>query len=125
MDYSDKNTKESFGENFEEGSEHVLTKNLSVKSSSTSEKASFNDRVLSTDSRSVNGKSVPSVSESICPSSLSADESGGKTGCELVNVIIDESFAQNAVPKKQKRKVCQVLEFIKYKLKVRHTMICA
>lgn len=107
MDYSDKNTKESFGENFEERSEHVLTENISVKSSSTSEKASFNDRVLSTDSRSVNGKSIPSVSESICPSSLSANESGGKTGCEqIVNVIIDESFAQNAVPKKQKRKVC-------------------
>lgn len=108
MDYSDGNTKESFGENFEQRSEHVVTDNLSVKSSSTSEKASFNDRLLSTDSRSDNGKSVPSVSESICPSSLSAEESGVKTGCELVDVIIDESFAQNASPKKQKKKVCSL-----------------
>lgn len=105
MEDSGENTKESFEENFEERSENVSTDNLFVESPSTSEKASLNDSVQSTDGRSVNGESIPSVSASICSSSLSADESGVKTGCEFVDVIIDESFVQNAAPKKQKKKV--------------------
>ena len=105
MEDSGGNTIESFEENFEETSEDVLTDNLSVNSLRPSGKASFNDSLKAMDSRSVNGKSALSVSGSICSSALSADESGGKTGCELVDVIIDESFVQNSAPKKQKKKV--------------------
>lgn len=97
--------KETFEENFEERSEDIRKDNLSEGFSRTSDKASLNDSVQPEDSRSANGKSAPSVSASVCSSSLSAEESGVKTGCELHDVVIDESFTQNAVPKKQKKKV--------------------
>lgn len=97
--------KETFEENFEERSEDIRKDNLSEGFSRTSDKASLNDSVQPEDSRSANGKSAPSVSASVCSSSLSAEESGVKTGCELHDVVIDESFTQNAAPKKQKKKV--------------------
>lgn len=97
--------KETFEENFEERSEYIRKDNLSEGFSRTSDKASLNDSVQPEDSRSANGKSAPSVSASVCSSSLSAEESGVKTGCELHDVVIDESFTQNAAPKKQKKKV--------------------
>lgn len=97
--------KETFEENFEERSEGIRKDNLSEGFSRTSDKASLNDSVQPEDSRSANGKSAPSVSASVCSSSLSAEESGVKTGCELHDVVIDESFTQNAAPKKQKKKV--------------------
>ena len=100
---SGENPEENYEENFEERSKDVRRDNLSEKFSRTSEKASFNDSVQSVDSRSINGKSLPSVSATICSSYLSAHESGANTGCELNDVIIDESFAQNAAPKKQKK----------------------
>lgn len=97
--------KETFEENFEERSEGIRKDNLSEGFSRTSDKASLNDSVQPEDSRSANGKSAPSVSASVCSSSLSAEKTGVKTGCELDDVIIDESFTQNAAPKKQKKKV--------------------
>lgn len=97
--------KETFEENFEERSEYIRKDNLSEGFSRTSDKASLNDSVQPEDNRSANGKSAPSVSASVCSSSLSAEESGVKTGCELHDVVIDESFTQNAAPKKQKKKV--------------------
>lgn len=125
---SGENPKENFEENFEERSADGRKDNLSEEFSRTSEKASFNDSVQSVDSRgSVNGKSVPSVSASICSSSLSAEDSGVKTGCELDDVTIDESFAQNAAPKKQKKKVrtfsllginCVVIELTEFAIHI-------
>lgn len=97
--------KETFEENFEEGSEDIRKDNLSEGFSRTSDKASLNDSVQPEDSRSANSKSAPSVSASVCSSSLYAEESGVRTGCELDDVVIDESFTQNAAPKKQKKKV--------------------
>ena len=97
--------KENFEESFDKRFEDVRKENLSEEFSRTSEKASFNDSVQSVESRHANGKSARSVSASVCSSSLSTDESGVNTGCELDDVVIDESFSQNAASKKQKKKV--------------------
>ena len=105
LEDSGEKPKENFEENFEERSEDIRKDNLSEEFSRTSEKASFNDSVQSGESRHTNGKSAPSASASVCSSSLSADESNVKTGCELDDIVIDESFSQNAAPKKQKKKV--------------------
>ena len=96
---------ENFEENFEERSEDIRKDNLSEELSRTSEKASFNDSGQSVESRHTNGKSAPSVAASVCSSSFSADESGVNTGCQLDDVVIDESFSQNAASKKHKKKV--------------------
>ena len=106
MEDSAENHKENIEENLEERSEDIRKDSLSEEFLRTSEKASFNDSGQSVDSRSADGKSVPSVSASLCSTQcLSTDESGVKTGCELDDFIIDESVSQTTTPKKQKTKV--------------------
>ena len=57
------------------------------------------------DGRSVDDEFIPSVSASICSSPLSVKESDVKTSCDSAEFAVDESFAKNVAPKKQKNKV--------------------